>query len=68
MQRKGIDVILKGIKENEIVVNLCRLVDVVVIVGFKLKEYYDFCLCFDKKYDDIIQLILGIFSEFLDVK
>ena len=68
MHRTGTDAILKGIKENEIVVNLCRSADVVVTVGPKLKEHYDSSLCFYKKDHDIIQLTPGIFSEFSDVK
>ena len=68
MHRTGTDAILKGIKENEIVVNLCRSADVVVTVGPKLKEHYDSSLCFCKKHDNIIQLTPGIFSEFSAIK
>ena len=68
MQRKGTDAISKGIKDNEIVVNLCRSADVVVTVGPKLKARYDSSLCVYKNDHDIIQLTPGIFSEFLDAK
>ena len=68
MQRKGTDAISKGIKDNEIVVNLCRSADVVVTVGPKLKARYDSSLCVYKNDHDIIQLTPGIFSEFSDAK
>jgi len=59
--------ISKGEEKNRTEVDLCKLADVVVTVGPKLKEEYSYYLCFCKKHKDIIQLTPGLFREFSDV-
>ena len=49
-------------------VDLCKLADVVVTVGQKLRDTYSFYLRSWKKPQDIIQLTPGTFSEFSDIR
>ena len=59
--------ISKGEEKNRTEVDLCKLADVVVAIGPKLKEEYSYYLRSPKKHEDIIQLTPGIFHEFSDV-
>ena len=56
--------ISKGEEKNRTEVDLCKLPNLVVAVGPKLKEAYTACLRSCKERQDVIQLTPGIFSEF----
>ena len=60
--------ISKGEQKNRTEVDLCKLADVVVAVGPKLKEAYSSYLRSCQKHQDIIQLTPGIFHEFADIR
>ena len=60
--------ISKGEKKNRTEVDLCKLADVVVAVGPKLKEAYSSYLRSCEKHQDIIQLTPGVFSEYSDIR
>ena len=60
--------ISKGEEKNRTEVDLCKLADVVVTVGPKLKEAYSSYLRSGEKHQDIIQLTPGTFSEFSDIR
>ena len=60
--------ISKGEEKNRTEVDLCKLADVVVAVGPKLKEAYSSYLRSCEKHQDIIQLTPGTFSEFSDIR
>ena len=61
------EAISKGEEKNTTEVDLCKLADVVVAVGPKLKEEYSSKLRSCEKHKDIIQLTPGMFHEFSDV-
>ena len=61
------EAISKGEEKNTTEVDLCKLADVVVAVGPKLKEEYSSKLRSCGKHKDIIQLTPGMFREFSDV-
>jgi len=67
MQKDYPKAISKGEEKNRTEVDLCKLADVVVAVGPKLKEAYSSCLRSCGKHEDIIQLTPGIFHEFSDI-
>lgn len=56
--------ISKGEEKHRAEVDLCKLANVVVTVGPKLKEAYNAYLRSCKEHQDVIQLTPGIFSEF----
>ena len=58
--------VTKGEKKNRVEVELCKLADLVVAVGAKLKDAYSSYLRSCQK--DIIQLTPGTFDEFKAVK
>ena len=58
----------KGEMKNRTEVQLCKLADLVVAVGAKLKEAYSSYLRSSKKYQHIIQLTPGTFDEFKTIK
>ena len=60
--------ISKGEQKNRTEVDLCKLADVVVAVGPKLKEAYSSYLRSCDKHQDIIQLTPGTFHEFADIR
>ena len=60
------EAISKGEEKNTTEVDLCKLADVVVAVGPKLKEEYSSKLRSCGKHSDIIQLTPGMFHEFAD--
>ena len=60
--------ISKGEEKNRTEVDLCKLANVVVTVGPKLKEAYSSYLRSCEKHQDIIQLTPGTFSEFSDIR
>ena len=60
--------ISKGEQKNRTEVDLCKLADVVVTVGPKLKEAYSSYLRSCEKHQDIIQLTPGLFHEFADIR
>ena len=60
--------ISKGEQKNRTEVDLCKLADVVVAVGPKLKEAYSSYLRSCEKHQDIIQLTPGTFREFSDIR
>ena len=60
--------ISKGEQKNRTEVDLCKLADVVVTVGPKLKEAYSSYLRSCEKHHDIIQLTPGLFHEFADIR
>ena len=60
--------IAKGEEKNTTEVDLCKLSNLVVAVGPKLTEAYSSYLRSCEKYQDIIQLTPGIFSEFSAIK
>ena len=62
------EAISKGEEKNRTEVDLCKLADVVVTVGPKLKEAYSSYLRSCEKHQDIIQLTPGTFSEFSDIR
>jgi len=59
--------ISKGEEKNRTEVDLCKLADVVVAVGPKLKEEYSSYLRSCEKHEGIIQLTPGVFHEFSNV-
>ena len=61
------EAISKAEEKNTTEVDLCKLADVVVAVGPKLKEEYSSKLRSCRKHKDIIQLTPGVFHEFSDV-
>lgn len=64
MFKKLFNVVFKVGLKYEVEVDFCKLVDFVVLVGFKLVEVYFLCLWFK----DIFVFILGFFKEFVDLK
>ena len=56
--------VAKGEEKNRAEVDLCRLADVVVAVGPKLREAYSSYLAVCKKHQYIFQLTPGTFHEF----
>ena len=60
--------ISKGEQKNRTEVDLCKLADVVVAVGPKLKEAYSSYLRSCEKHQDIIQLTPGMFHEFAEIR
>ena len=62
------EAISKGEEKNRTEVDLCKLANVVVTVGPKLKEAYSSYLRSCEKHQDIIQLTPGTFSEFSDIR
>lgn len=56
--------ICKGEEKNRTEIDLCKLANLVVAVGPKLKEAYSAYLRSCKENHDVIQLTPGIFSEF----
>ena len=62
------EAVAKGEKKNRVEVDLCKLADLVVAVGAKLRDAYSSYLRSCQKSQDIIQLIPGAFDEFKAVK
>ena len=63
------EAVAKGEKKNRVEVDLCKLADLVVAVGAKLRDAYSSYLrSFPQKCQDIIQLTPGTFDEFKAVK
>ena len=60
--------ISKGEEKNKTEVDLCKLANLVVAVGPKLKEAYSASLRSSKERQDVIPLTPGIFSEFSVIK
>ena len=61
--------VAKGEMKNRVEVDLCKLADLVVAVGAKLRDAYSSYLrSFPQKCQDIIQLTPGTFDEFKAVK
>ena len=60
--------IAKGEEKNRTEVDLCKMANLVVAVGPKLKEAYSSYLRSCEKHQEIIQLTPGTFSEFSDIK
>jgi len=60
--------ISKGEEKHRTEVDLCKLANLVVAVGPKLKDAYTAYLRSCKKHQDVIQLTPGIFSEFSVIK
>lgn len=60
--------IIKSEMKYEVEVEFSKLVDLVVGVGLKLSEVFCCYFCWCKKdFDDVINLIFGIFNEYLDI-
>ena len=62
------EAVAKGEKKNRVEVDLCKLADLVVAVGAKLRDAYSSYLRSCQKSQDIIQLTPGTFDEFKAVK
>ena len=62
------EAVAKGEKKNRVEVDLCKLADLVVAVGAKLRDAYSSYLRSCQKSQDIIQLTPGTFDEFKTVK
>ena len=60
--------ISKGEEKHRTEVDLCKLANLVVAIGPKLKEAYSAYLGSCKEHQDVIQLTPGIFSEFSVVR
>ena len=60
--------VAKGEMKNRVEVDLCKLADLVVAVGAKLRDAYSSYLRSCQKSQDIIQLTPGAFDEFKAVK
>ena len=60
--------VAKGEMKNRVEVDLCKLADLVVAVGAKLRDAYSSYLRSCQKSQDIIQLTPGTFDEFKTVK
>ena len=58
---------LKGEKKHQVMVELCKLADLVVAVGPKLTGAFARYLCFCGKDQHVINLTPGIFSEFANI-
>ena len=69
MYKEYPEAVAKGEKKNRVEVDLCKLADLVVAVGAKLRDAYSSYLrsC-PQKCQDIIQLTPGTFDEFKAVK
>ena len=69
MYKEYPEAVAKGEKKNIVEVDLCKLADLVVAVGAKLRATYSSYLrSFPQKCQDIIQLTPGTFDEFKAVK
>ena len=60
--------ISKGEEKNRTEVDLCKMANLVVAVGPKLRKAYSSYLRSCEKHQEVIQLTPGTFSEFSDVK
>ena len=68
MYKEYPEAVAKGEKKNKVEVDLCKLADLVVAVGAKLRDAYSSYLRSCEKSQDIIQLTPGTFDEFKAVK
>ena len=69
MYKEYPEAVATGEKKNRVEVDLCKLADLVVAVGAKLRDAYSSYLrSFPQKCQDIIQLTPGTFDEFKAVK
>ena len=68
MYKEYPEAVAKGEKKNRVEVDLCKLADLVVAVGAKLRDAYSYYLRSCQKSQDIIQLTPGTFDEFKAVE